>query len=221
MRLAGALLLTLAMTACHAKRARPAGAPAASLQIVAVDDSIDPFTTARASPPSDVTLQSESVPVGGGAEVSEHYARTVVRAGETDSAARARLRGWLATVPLPPRARFGVGVVHDGPDSAYARSWVLVGATIVSTSDVEDAAAAKDLEGMGPTVMVTLSRAAANRFEDFTRSWVDRRAAIMLDDDVTSAPVIRTPIAGGRLRITTGGDDPEADRIAASLRPAR
>ena len=217
-RIARASLLVLAaLCACHAKRARPAGAPPASLQIVAIDDSIDPFATASA--PSDVTIQSELGPLGGGKEIAEHYARTIVRPGETEAAARARLRRWLATVSLPSPARFGVGIVHDEPGSAYARSWVLAGPTVITTSDVVDAEPTNTGGDVGVTV--TLSRDGANRFEDFTRAWVGRRAAICLDDDVTTAPVIRTPIGGGRLEITTGRDTRSAEKLAASLRPAR
>ena len=209
------------MVACHAKRARPTGVPAAKLEIVAIDDSVDPFASGSVSPPSDVTIESEIVSLGGGSR-EEHFARTVVRAGERDAAARARLGAWLATVTLPAGARFGVGVVHDGPASAFARSCVLGGPVVVTSSDVVDAQATRDGSDTDPAVVITLASGGARRFEDFTRAWLGRRAAIVVDDDVMTMPVIRTTIAGGRLSITTGREDPDvADRLAASLRPTR
>ena len=212
-----AVALSLAL-ACHPHRTRPAGVVAASFQIIAIDDGVDPFASARA--PADVTIEDEIEPVGPGRDVPSHYARTVVRAGETDAAARVRLRAWLATVPLPAGARFGVGVVHDGPGSGHARSYVLAGPTVITTADVEDAVVAK--QSAEPAITVTLFPGGAQRFEDFTRTWLQRRAAILLDDDVRSAPRIMTPIGGGRLQISLAGEDAaSAERLAASLRPTR
>ena len=212
-----AVALSLAL-ACHPHRTRPAGVAAASFQIVAIDDGVDPF--APSSAPPDVTIEDEIEPLGPGRDVTEHYARTVLRAGETDAAARARLRAWLATVALPAGDRFGVGVVHDAPGSGYARSYVLAGPTVVTTADVEDAVVAK--QSTEPAITVTLFPGGAQRFEDFTRSWVQRRAAILLDDDVRSAPRIMSPIGGGRVLISLGREDAaSAERLAESLRPAR
>ena len=56
-----------------------------------------------------------------------------------------------------------------------------------------------------------------------TTEWLERRMAIVIDDHVDSAPVIRSPIRGGRLTITMGAGEPDkqladARLLAASLR---
>ena len=56
-----------------------------------------------------------------------------------------------------------------------------------------------------PEVLVEFDRWGANRFEDMTGKNVGRKMAIILDDKVSSAPVIQTRIGGGRSSITMGG----------------
>jgi len=53
------------------------------------------------------------------------------------------------------------------------------------------------------------SQPRADRFEEVTGANVQRRFAIILDDEIDSAPVIRTKIGGGRASITLGAGDPE------------
>ena len=73
------------------------------------------------------------------------------------------------------------------------------------------------------SVQVTLSPESAARFEDATRGWVDRRIAILIDDKVNSAPVVKSAIGGGHISITMGSaGDPalhlvEAKRLARAL----
>jgi preprotein translocase subunit SecD len=56
-----------------------------------------------------------------------------------------------------------------------------------------------------PEVLVEFDRWGANRFEEMTGQNVGRKMAIILDDKVSSAPVIQTKIGGGRSSITMGG----------------
>src|SRR5262245_57038912 len=58
-------------------------------------------------------------------------------------------------------------------------------------------------------VAISFSPAGADRFEEVTGANVQRRFAIILDDVINSAPVIKTKIGGGRASITLGGGDPE------------
>lgn len=55
-----------------------------------------------------------------------------------------------------------------------------------------------------PEVNVTFDAAGAREFERLTRENTGRRMAIVLDENVQSAPRINEPIAGGRARITMG-----------------
>ncbi|HTE55285.1 MAG TPA: protein translocase subunit SecD [Kofleriaceae bacterium] len=69
-----------------------------------------------------------------------------------------------------------------------------------------------------PEVLVEFDRWGANRFEDMTGKNVGRKMAIILDDKVSSAPVIQDKIGGGRSSITMGGgNDREIQREAQDL----
>jgi preprotein translocase subunit SecD len=58
-------------------------------------------------------------------------------------------------------------------------------------------------------VLLSFSPAGADRFKEVTGANVNRRFAIILDDIVDSAPVIKQKIGGGRATITMGAGDPD------------
>ena len=76
---------------------------------------------------------------------------------------------------------------------------------------ITDAAVQQDQSsGLGQYyVLVSFSPAGADRFEEVTGANVGKRFAIILDDVIDSAPVIKTKIGGGRATITMGAGDPE------------
>src|SRR5690606_4839869 len=59
-----------------------------------------------------------------------------------------------------------------------------------------------------PEVLVEFDRFGAQRFEEMTGKNVGKKMAIILDDKVSSAPVIQDRIGGGRSSITMGGGNP-------------
>jgi preprotein translocase subunit SecD len=69
-----------------------------------------------------------------------------------------------------------------------------------------------------PYVSITFNRVGARIFERITRENVQKRLAIILDDNVYSAPVIRERIAGGRAQITGNFTLNEATDLAIVLR---
>lgn len=66
-----------------------------------------------------------------------------------------------------------------------------------------------------PEVLVSFNRFGARRFGDLTSRNVGKKMAIILDDRITSAPVIQTAILGGKSTITLGGTDPRVAQIEA------
>jgi preprotein translocase subunit SecD len=66
-----------------------------------------------------------------------------------------------------------------------------------------------------PEVLVEFNRHGARRFGDLTSKNVGRKMAIILDEKVTSAPVIKTAITGGKSNITMGENDPRLAQVAA------
>lgn len=60
-------------------------------------------------------------------------------------------------------------------------------------------------------VSLKLTAEAAKRFADLTERNVQRYLAIMLEDEVISAPIIQERIGGGQIRITLGSDKKPSD----------
>jgi preprotein translocase subunit SecD len=69
-----------------------------------------------------------------------------------------------------------------------------------------------------PYVAITFNSIGAMIFQEVTRANVKKRLAIVLDDNVYSAPVIQEEIAGGRAQITGQFTTEEARDLAIILR---
>ncbi len=92
----------------------------------------------------------------------------------------------------------------------------------LSNSDIASAHVLYGYNGE-PQVNLQFTVEAGHRFEQLTRDNVERRLAIVLDDRVSSAPVIREAISGGRAVITLGYGSPqkqlqEATNLARTLK---
>ncbi len=69
-----------------------------------------------------------------------------------------------------------------------------------------------------PVISFRLNNTGARRFCDVTRKNVNKPFAIVLDNEVLSAPVIREPICGGQGQISGGFTVQEANDLALLLR---
>lgn len=88
----------------------------------------------------------------------------------------------------------------------------------VDGGDLTDARAGTDQQTGQWVVNFTFNSVGARRFADVTRSNVGRRFAIVLDNKVISAPVIREPILGGRGQISGNFTAASASDLALLLR---
>ncbi|MEM9067383.1 MAG: hypothetical protein AAGE52_02725 [Myxococcota bacterium] len=77
-------------------------------------------------------------------------------------------------------------------------------AAVFDNSGVDSAYVAVDNYSGRPVVQVSLREGAAQAFADVTSAHVREKLAIVVDGEVMSAPVIQTPITGGRLQVTFG-----------------
>ena len=121
--------------------------------------------------------------------------------------------------------RWAVGPTRVGA-GRYWTAYLLAPPSLTG-KDVADAGVRESRVG-APYVTVTLTERGRQVFADLTTRVVRRRLAIVVDGEVTSAPVVQERIAGGRLQITLGQttspagatDDKvaEAHALAASLR---
>ncbi len=128
-----------------------------------------------------------------------------------------KLKSYVKTLDVPDDHVIGYEKTEDyDPDTGRAtedgwRTFYLRGRADVTGEYITDAQRAIDQRSGVPEVYVaiTFSPAGADRFEQITGDNINRRFAIILDDVINSAPVIRSKIGGGRASITMGAGDPD------------
>lgn len=97
-------------------------------------------------------------------------------------------------------------------------SYLLRDSPIVQGDDLTDAQPGFDQRTNEPIISFRFNQAGARRFGNFTRDNVGRPFAIVLDDKVLSAPVIREPILGGSGQISGSFTVESANTLAVQLR---
>jgi len=90
--------------------------------------------------------------------------------------------------------------------------------TLMTGEVLKDARVSIDTQFNEPYVALEFDDIGAKLFEQITGANVKKRLAIILDDNVYSAPVIQERIAGGRAQITGRFDMKEAGDLAIVLR---
>jgi preprotein translocase subunit SecD len=138
--------------------------------------------------------------IGRTAQLSFHLVD--VTANPEDAAAG---RGPAGTIVLPS--------VEDP-----TRPYVVDEAPLISGEDLNDAQAAFESQTNEPVVSFRLSTGGARKFAQVTTENVGRPFAIVLDNQVISAPVIREPITGGSGQISGSFTVESANDLAVLLR---
>jgi preprotein translocase subunit SecD len=96
--------------------------------------------------------------------------------------------------------------------------YVVESRTLMTGEYIQDARVRPSEQLQGPYVELILNSSGAKVFEQITAANVRRRLAIVLDNNVYSAPVIQERIGGGRASITGSFDLREARDLAIVLR---
>ena len=89
---------------------------------------------------------------------------------------------------------------------------------VVRGDELVDAQPAFDQRTNEPIITFRFNNAGARKFGNFTKDNVNRPFAIVLDDQVISAPVIREPILGGSGQISGSFTVETANQLAIQLR---
>ncbi|MCH4893174.1 MULTISPECIES: protein translocase subunit SecD [unclassified Sphingomonas] len=93
--------------------------------------------------------------------------------------------------------------------------------TLISGDQIVDARQEFDPQNGSPIVAITFDAAGGNRFARVTRENVNRPFAIIVDNQVISAPNINEPILGGRATIQGGFTVESANELAIALRSGK
>jgi preprotein translocase subunit SecD/SecD/SecF fusion protein len=137
--------------------------------------------------------------VGQTAQLTFHIVESSVGPGQT------------APVPTAGTATYPS---KDGTGQTY----VVEDIPLMTGEDLTDAQAAFDQRTNEPVVNFRLSTGGARKFGDVTTKNVGKPFAIVLDDEVISAPVIREPIIGGSGQISGNFTVQSANDLAILLR---
>ncbi len=122
------------------------------------------------------------------------------------------------------------GAVPEGDEILYKREenvetgevtktpFLVKKRTVLTGETLSGAEVRYDSDFNEPYVAITFNSIGAMIFQEVTRANVKKRLAIVLDDNVYSAPVIQEEIAGGRAQITGQFTTEEARDLAIILR---
>jgi hypothetical protein len=188
--------------------AEPTPAVQAELEVVLLDESVDPLAD-QVEPqlPTGVALFTETA---GFVNERRHYARLVLQRDESVAQGLTRLEPWLATLRLPHGARFG----WQRQDTGQFRSYLLTGPAVFTARDVSTAEVVLNPDGRS-AVSIRLHSGATEIVRQFTRAHQGQAMALIVNGLIVTAPRIRAEISNGMMQITLGGDTPETTRESA------
>lgn len=116
-------------------------------------------------------------------------------------------------IPLGYKIYASTDVERGGPTE-----YLLQETSIVPGDDLDDAQPGFDSRTTEPIISFRFNTAGARKFGKYTQDNVGRPFAIVLDDKVISAPVIREPILGGTGQISGSFTVESANNLAIQLR---
>ncbi|KAB2943654.1 MAG: protein translocase subunit SecD [Hyphomicrobium sp.] len=108
--------------------------------------------------------------------------------------------------------------VYPSAEGEGERSYLLQETPVVSGEDLVDAQPGFDSRTNEPIISFRFNQSGARKFGSFTKDNVGSPFAIVLDNKVLSAPVIREPILGGSGQISGNFTVDSANTLAVQLR---
>jgi preprotein translocase subunit SecD len=109
-------------------------------------------------------------------------------------------------------------VTTDYNGATTRKEWLVKKRTLLTGKYITDASVKLDSQYGDPYVRLSFDRRGARIFEKITGDNIEKRLAIILDDNVYSAPVIRDRISGGTAVIENIGSTDEARDLKIVLR---
>jgi hypothetical protein len=122
--------------------------------------------------------------------------------------AEAERQGWTP----PPNTEIAYERIDPSPEAkdprATWRTYFVSTRVEVDGADIENATGTFDPNTNRPIVLLDFTREGGRRFGDLTARIVGHKLATLLGGVIKSAPIIESPIRGGRASITMGAGDP-------------
>ena len=112
----------------------------------------------------------------------------------------------------------GDEILYGQPQGGGAQPYLVQSEVLMTGDTVTDARVRPGGRLEGPYVTVELNQAGTTTFGNLTTDNVGRQLAIVLDNTVYSAPVIKEPIPGGHVQITGNFSFEDAHSLAIVLR---
>ena len=180
----------------------------AQLEFKIVDDVDQSLTSLQSALPPGITLDWDRYEGQGGAIMSSPYLRGKDRQALYD----------FAKKHAPEGKEFGINRLEDRLKREVSyRTFLLDRKANMTGEYITDARVSFDQnpgEQNRPYVQITFNQRGAELFGTLTTDNVKRRMAIVLDENVDSAPVIQGPIPGGICSIHLGGLKPINEILA-------
>lgn len=108
--------------------------------------------------------------------------------------------------------------IYPGDKGESSGEYLLREQPVVQGADLADAQPGFDSRNGEPVINFRFNQIGARKFANFTKDHVGRPFAIVLDDKVLSAPVIREPILGGSGQISGSFTVEGTNTLAVQLR---
>jgi len=179
----------------------------AKLEFMVVDDAgskVFQEWTSKVVPDASIILQRETNVVGMG--IDSYYLESVSTGAKTG---KMKLIEYLKDKEIPPDHVIRLSQTAPDPTGGQSekwRTWYLWKEAPLKGDYIADASVAIDSYSKKPYVSLQFDKTGADLFEKITGENVKKRLAIVLDDEVTSAPLIQEKIGGGRAQITLPGN---------------
>jgi preprotein translocase subunit SecD len=107
---------------------------------------------------------------------------------------------------------------EEKDEQGYQPSYVLQESAVVQGDDLVDSQPGFDSQTNAPIISFRFNQSGARKFGNFSKDHVGEPFAIVLDDKVISAPVIREAILGGSGQISGNFTVESANNLAIQLR---
>ena len=166
----------------------------------------------------EVTVEVDAWRGDQGPAVEDLYLRAPTREALVQAIERARQQGWA-----PARGR-EIAFEHVEPYDPEAvphwRTYEVSSLVEIDGTMVADATMSYDPNTNRPIVLLDFTEAGGHAFAEMTTRLTGKKLAMMLGNRIQSAPVVNSPIHGGRVSITMGGPaggEERAEREAVML----